>query len=81
LLPESAALATFGPAGITSPAAQQPVYLTLYQHMVDAPGLSLGELIMLAKRDALEQSPVTRTAVEGFNLFGDPSLVLPMGAE
>jgi hypothetical protein len=81
LLPESAALASFGPAGVTSPAAQQPFYLRFYENLSQAPGLSLGELILLAKRDALTDVPESRTAVEGFNLLGDPSLVIPVVPE
>ncbi|HEX9185963.1 MAG TPA: C25 family cysteine peptidase, partial [Vicinamibacteria bacterium] len=75
LLPEGGALASFGPAGITSPAAQQPLIDAVYRHL--RPGVALGEALRQAKREALAENPRSATVVEGFNLLGDPALRLP----
>jgi hypothetical protein len=75
LLPEGGAVASFGPAGITSPAAQQPLIDAVYRHL--RPGVALGEALRRAKREALAENPRSATVVSGFNLLGDPALRLP----
>jgi hypothetical protein len=76
LLPGSGAFASFGPSGISSPAAQRALYESFYAEALPrAP--TLGEAIRQAKARALEREPASRTAVEGFNLFGDPALRFP----
>jgi hypothetical protein len=79
LLPRGGALASFGPAGITAPAHQAPLVARVYDALRE-PGVSLGEAIRRAKAATLEAQPNAREAVEGFNLFGDPALVLPQPA-
>ena len=37
----------------------------------------LGQAIRRAKGRALDREPASRSAVEGFNLVGDPALRLP----
>ena len=75
-LPNGGALASFGPAGITAPAAHrvlsEKVYAELYQ-----PGVTIGEAIRRGKTAAADGRQSTREAVEGFNLLGDPALVVP----
>jgi hypothetical protein len=68
------ARAAFGPAGITTPGHQKPLYQALYQQLPMAP--TLGEAIRRAKSAAITASRSSRTAVEGWNLLGDPALPL-----
>jgi hypothetical protein len=76
LLPRGGAVASFGPAGITAPAHQAPLVAKVYDALRE-PGVSLGEALRRAKAATLETRPDAREAVFGFNLFGDPALVLP----
>jgi uncharacterized repeat protein (TIGR01451 family) len=75
LLPQGGAVASFGPAGITSPAAQQPLIDAVYRHL--RPGVALGEALRRAKSEALAENPRSATVVFGFNLLGDPALRVP----
>ena len=75
LRPEGGALAAFGGAGITDPTLQAGLYRRLYGALW-APGVSLGEAVRRAKAAALAADPRTRPVIEGFNLLGDPALVL-----
>ncbi len=74
--PEGGALAAFGPAGITDLAAQAAFYERLYVALARR-GTSLGEAIREAKAAAMSEDPRVAPVVEGFNLLGDPALVLP----
>ena len=76
LQPGGGALASFGPAGITTPARQAVLVDKLYRELAQ-PGVSLGEAIRRAKNAAIEEDPNAREVIEGFNLFGDPALELP----
>ncbi len=76
LLPHGGATASFGPAGITAAELQWPLYRELYPLFFDK-RLPLGEAIREAKTEALRADPGRlRGVVEGFNLLGDPALVL-----
>jgi len=76
LLPNGGTLASFGPAGISSPASQLPLIEGVYRNL--RPGVRLGDLLRRAKAEALASNPgSTAKAVEGFNLLGDPALRLP----
>jgi uncharacterized repeat protein (TIGR01451 family) len=76
LSPEGGTLASFGPAGISSPASQRPLIEGVYRNL--RPGARLGDVVRRAKVEALSSSPGwTAKAVEGFNLIGDPALRLP----
>jgi hypothetical protein len=76
LLPQGGAVASFGPAGISSPGSQQLLIDAVYRQL--RPGMRLGELVRRAKAEALTKSPGSApNVVEGFNLLGDPALVLP----
>ncbi len=77
LLAGGGATATFGPAGITAPVSQQPLYQRFYAHLFGGGAPTLGEVVLDAKRQALIEAPESRFAVEGFLLFGDPALPLP----
>lgn len=76
LQPGGGAVASFGPAGITPPSRQAVLVAFLYQEL-GQPGVTLGEAIRRAKNAAIEHDPNAREVIEGFNLFGDPALVLP----
>ena len=75
LVPDGGAVAAFGPAGISDPQVQRPLYDAVYAEL--ARGASLGEAIRRGKTEALKKDPRTRQVVEGFNLLGDPALRLP----
>jgi hypothetical protein len=76
LLPNAGTLASFGPAGISSPASQLPLIEAAYRNL--RPGIRLGELLRRAKAEALVANPASAPkVVEGFNLIGDPALRLP----
>jgi hypothetical protein len=77
LLPTGGALATFGPAGVSAPAAQRPLYAAFYENLSTGEKMSLGEAIRRAKATAIAGNPGSRPAVEGYNLLGDPALILP----
>jgi uncharacterized repeat protein (TIGR01451 family) len=75
-VPSGGAVATFGPAGISTPAGHrelsEKVYAELYQ-----PGTTIGEAIRRGKAAIVDGRQSTREVVEGFNLLGDPSLAVP----
>jgi hypothetical protein len=76
LQPGGGTLASFGPAGISSPGSQQPLIDAVYRNL--RPGVRLGDLVRRAKAEALETNPQSTTkVVDGFNLLGDPALPLP----
>jgi hypothetical protein len=72
--PQGGALASFGPAGITDQAQQALLYGAFYERL--RKGGSLGEIIRDAKAAAVARDPRARAAAEGFNLLGDPSLLI-----
>ena len=78
LKPQGGAIASFGPAGITDQAEQALLYGPFYERMRS--GGSLGEIIRDAKALAIERDPRVGPAIEGFNLLGDPTLVIPSTA-
>jgi uncharacterized repeat protein (TIGR01451 family) len=69
------ALAIFGPAGIADAGVQAAFYERLYDTLLTR-RTSLGEAVRRAKAAALAADPRVRTVVEGWNLLGDPSLVI-----
>ena len=76
LLPNGGTLASFGPAGISSPGSQLPLIEGVYRNL--RPGVRLGDVLRKAKAEALKSNPgSTAKAIEGFNLLGDPALRLP----
>jgi hypothetical protein len=76
LLPSGGTLASFGPAGISSPGSQQPLIEAVYRNL--RPGVRLGELLRRSKAEALAANPRSApNVVEGFNLLGDPALRIP----
>ena len=75
LLPEGGAVASFGPAGITTPRQQRTLSQRVYSYFL-AGGLTLGDAIRWAKADSLAEDPANHVAVEGWNLLGDPALRL-----
>jgi hypothetical protein len=80
LLPQGGALASFGPAGITSPASQQPLIDAVYRNLFSG-RWPLGEALRRAKIETLDADPKwAPVVVEGFNLIGDPALKLPGSA-
>jgi hypothetical protein len=76
LHPTGGAVASFGPAGITSPAKQAILNQALYAQLAD-PEITLGEAIQIAKNLALDIEPNANEVTEGFLLFGDPALTIP----
>jgi hypothetical protein len=76
LHPQGGALASFGPAGITTPRQQQALARVVYARFLNE-GRTLGDAVREAKAEALALDPSTRPAVEGWNLLGDPALLLP----
>ncbi len=76
LQPGGGPVASFGPAGITSPARQAILIDALYRELAQ-PGVSLGEAIRRAKRATFDRDPKAQETVEGFLLLGDPALTLP----
>jgi hypothetical protein len=76
LHPEGGALASFGPAGITTPRQQRALARGVYARFLNG-GETLGDAVREAKAEALAADPSTRPAVEGWNLLGDPALRLP----
>ncbi len=77
LQPTGGAVASFGPAGITSPAKQAILNQALYSELAK-PGTTLGEAIQNAKILALDVEPNAHEVTEGFHLFGDPALRHPV---
>ncbi len=70
------AVASFGPSGISAPAGHRVLFDKTYRALY-VPGATLGEAIMMGKRQALEERPTLTDVVHGFNLLGDPALSLP----
>jgi hypothetical protein len=77
LQPSAGAVAAFGPAGATPPAGQKQLYDKLYDALLSPNDMSLGEIVLHAKRSALEETFGSRSAVDTFCLFGDPALRMP----
>jgi uncharacterized repeat protein (TIGR01451 family) len=75
LNPSGGALASFGPAGITDVSAQAAFYTRLYRELKGSQ-VTLGEAIRRAKAKSVARDPRTLAVVSGFNLLGDPSLML-----
>jgi hypothetical protein len=75
LHPQGGALASFGPAGITTPRQQQALAQRVYARFL-AEGRTLGDAVREAKAEALEADRSVQAAVDGFNLLGDPALRL-----
>jgi hypothetical protein len=75
LLPEGGAVASFGPAGITTPRQQRTLSQRVYSHFLGE-GMTLGEAILWAKIESLAEDPDNKAAVDGWNLLGDPALRL-----
>ena len=69
------AVAAFGPAGITDAPLQAVLYERLYDELRRG-RVPLGEAIRRAKGRAVDADPRVEPVVEGFNLLGDPSLVV-----
>jgi hypothetical protein len=76
LRPDGGAVASFGPAGITTPRQQQALAQIVYARFLNE-GRTLGDAVREAKAEALASDPSIRPAVEGWNLLGDPALLLP----
>jgi hypothetical protein len=76
LHPDGGAVASFGPAGITTPSQQEALARGVYTRFLNG-GMALGDAIREAKRESLAARPSSRAAVDGWNLLGDPALVLP----
>lgn len=75
-MPSGGALASFGPAGITSPDGQVALMQALYARLY-AQGLPLGEAVRQAKVELMQRDPERyRAVVEGWNLLGDPEVRL-----
>ena len=71
LLPQGGAVASVGPAGISSTENQVPFYEVFYREM--AAGRTIGDALRIAKRQVAAGFPAGSGLV-GFNLIGDPSL-------
>jgi hypothetical protein len=77
LAPRGGTVAAFGPAGITDAPLQAVLYERLYDELRRGK-VPLGEAIRRAKARALGADPRVVPVVEGFNLLGDPSLVVDL---
>jgi hypothetical protein len=77
LAPQGGAVAAFGPAGITDAGLQSLLFEPLYDELARGP-VALGEAIRRAKARALASDPRSARLVEGWNLLGDPSLVVSL---
>jgi hypothetical protein len=75
LVPGGGAAAALGPAGMTAPVIQAALYARLYPNL--AAGMTLGEAVRRAKAALVAADPAALPAAEGFNLLGDPALLLP----
>jgi hypothetical protein len=75
LVPSGGAAAAFGPGGMTAPVLQAALYSRLYRNL--EAGMTLGQAVQRAKRDAVAADPSTLPAAEGFNLLGDPAMAVP----
>ena len=71
LLPQGGAIASVGPAGISSTEHQEPFYAAFYREL--AAGRTIGDALRTAKREVASGFPAGSGLV-GFNLIGDPSL-------
>jgi Peptidase family C25 len=78
LHPRGGALATLGPAGITSPLLQVGFSNRVYQAFLK--GTTLGEAVRQAKIRTFRGNPATWPVIEGWNLLGDPALKLDSGS-
>jgi uncharacterized repeat protein (TIGR01451 family) len=78
LKPGGGAVAAFGPAGITDAPLQAALYERLYDELLRG-RVALGEAIRRAKARAVAEDPRSLPVVEGWNLLGDPSLVVDAG--
>ncbi|MCX5880680.1 MAG: C25 family cysteine peptidase [Deltaproteobacteria bacterium] len=77
LVPDGGAVATVGPAGVTTTDTQEMLYSQLYLNLTK--GMTLGQAIQQAKATALTSSKLAQPAVDGWTLLGDPSLCLNWG--
>jgi hypothetical protein len=68
----------FGPFGITDAPLQTALSERLYDELLRG-RVALGEAIRRAKARAVEESPAAAPVVEGWNLLGDPSLLVAVG--
>ncbi len=75
---DGGAVASFGPAGITPPAAQQKLYRAVYGRLGSVRGITVGEAIRQAKAEVIAAYPEAQLAVNGFSLLGDPAVRLPL---
>jgi hypothetical protein len=71
LLPQGGAIASVGPAGISSTEHQEPFYEAFYREL--AAGKSIGDALRIAKRQVASGFP-PGSGLVGFNLIGDPTL-------
>ncbi len=77
LHPDGGAVASFGPAGITTPRQQEALARGVYARFLGE-RRPLGDAVREAKAEALAADPSIRAAVDGWNLLGDPALILPV---
>jgi hypothetical protein len=75
LLPDGGTVAAFGPSGITNPRAQSVLYRRLYPLLQQR--VPVGEAVRRAKAAVAREEPLALPVLAGFNLLGDPALVLP----
>lgn len=76
LTPNAGAVASFGPVGIAAPARQRVLYQKVYSQLLQG-GETLGEILRKAKAAAILEKPGAADVVSGFNLLGDPALLIP----
>jgi peptidase C25-like protein len=76
LHPDGGAVASFGPAGITTPRQQEALERGVYTRFLNG-GMALGDAVRESKAESVTADPSTRAAVDGWNLLGDPALLLP----
>ncbi len=74
-VPDGGAVAAFGPSGITNPRAQAVFHRRLYPLLLK--GIPVGEAVRRAKAAVAREEPWALPVLAGFNLLGDPALVLP----
>ncbi|HSD66183.1 MAG TPA: C25 family cysteine peptidase, partial [Vicinamibacteria bacterium] len=78
LKPDGGAVAAFGPFGITDAPMQTALAERLYDELLRG-RVALGEAIRQAKARAVAEDPSSMPVVEGWNLLGDPSLLVSVG--
>lgn len=76
VLAERGAVASFGPTGISAPAAQRELYEEVYKRLAAPNPAPLGEVIRAAKAAARAKGDHVQPVVDGWSLLGDPSLRL-----